>query len=115
MRTEKKAVGVLKTKWWLTGGRAAGRSEQHSYCLGRHLSPDRDYDGQCGMNGRVARYEANSQYEYDADVRTRPEPELVTQFSRPGPAPGWPRQGRAGPGLTAAAGLPLLSGWQESW
>ena len=86
MRTEKKAVGVLKTKWWLAGGRTAGRSEHYSYCLGRHLSPDRDYDGQCGMNGRVARYEANSQYECDPDVRTGPEPQLVTQFYWPVPA-----------------------------
>ena len=85
MRTEKKAVGVLKTKCWLAGGRTAGRSEQHSYCLGRHLRPDRDYDGQCGMNGRVARYEANSQYECNPDVRTGLEPNLVTQFSGPVP------------------------------
>ena len=87
MRTEKKAVGVLKTKWWLAGGRTAGRSEHYSYCLGRHLSPDRDYDGQCGMNGRVARYEANSQYECHPEGRTRQEPELVTQFSGPVPTP----------------------------
>ena len=87
MRTEKKAVGVLKTKWWLAGGPTAGRSEHYSYCLGRHLSPDRDYDGQCGMNGRVARYEANSQYECHPEVRTHQEPELVTQFSWPVPGP----------------------------
>ena len=89
MRTEKKAVGVLKTKCWLAGGRTAGRSEQHSYCLGRHLRPDRDYDGQCGMNGRVARYEANSQYEYWQVIRTRPEPltaGLCDAILRDGPA-----------------------------
>ena len=108
MRTEKKAVGVLKTKCWLAGGRTAGRSEQHSYCLGRHLRPDRDYDGQCGMNGRVARYEANSQYEYNPDIRTRPESEPVTQFSGPVPAQCW-TAGTSDPALRAA-GLPLLLG-----
>ena len=60
------------------------------------------------MNGRVARYEANSQYEYYPDIRTRPESEAVTQFSAPVPAQCW-TPGRSGLALRAA-GLPLLLG-----
>ena len=93
MRTEKKAVGVLNTNSRAAAACWALRTVRVKCGLSglavSRLEVDTSPGGRGGMNGRGARYEANSQYEYWQVIRTRPEPltaGLCDAILRDGPA-----------------------------